>query len=239
MRRQIIFISLLNLLSVGVSATEVDFSKAYVIPQKEAINEIQIGGIMVNGDNYSITNSILLGFNPDDASFHLLSAGQQILDAELFAQRLRGTTWTGTYSAPQNQYVTELYFQSIQNGFVGGEMIHKTADAEPATFLRAKVVGDIITQYLVTEHDESVWKNAEDVVDEEQFATITATRSLIRMKRIRALEAHHTGSGWGTNNEYRLTLEDNRLTGSVGTPSDKFSNNDAMTGNGIIELWEK
>jgi len=238
MRHQIIFISLLNLFSIGVSATEVDFSKAYVIPQKEAVNEIQIGGITVSGDGYSIINSILLGFNPDDASFHLLSAGQQISDAELFAQRLRGTTWTGTYNAPQNQYVTELYFQSVQDGFVGGEMVHKTADAEPATFLRAKVVGDIITQYLVTERDESIWKNAEDV-NEEQFATITATRLLMRMKRIRALEMHHAGSGWGTNNEYRLTLEDNRLTGSVGTPDDKFSNNDAMTGNGIIELWEK
>lgn len=241
MQHRLIAISLLTLLSATVSATEVDFSKAYVIPPSEEAmpNEMQIGGITVNGDDFSITNSIVLGFNPNDSSFQLLSAGQQTSDAELLAQRLRGSVWQGTYSSAKNHYLTELSFQSVQNGFIGGEIIHKTADSEPSNFLRATIAGDIVSQYLITIEDkEPVWQDVE-TVEEELITATTPTRLLMRMKRIRALEVRHAGNGWGTNNEYRLTWENNHLIGSAGTPSERFDNKDVMTGNGTIELWEK
>lgn len=239
MKHQLITISLLSVLTTTAWATEVDFSKAYVIPQKEAINQINIGGILVKGNDYSIIDSILLGFNPNDASFQLLSSGQQTIDAQWAAQRLRGTMWKGYYHAVRNEYITELTIQSVQNGFIGGEIVHKTADAEPSNLLRATVAGDFIAQYLISdgEDKETKWQDA-DAVNAEQLSPTTPVRLLIRMKRIRALENHHSGSGWGTNNEYRLTVEGNYITGSSGTPSEKFDNSDDMTGNGLVELWE-
>lgn len=239
MKHQLITITLLSTLTITSWATEVDFSKAYVIPQKEAINQIGIGGILVKGNDYIVTDSILLGFNPNDASFQLLSSGQQNLDAQWAAQRLRGTTWKGYYRAVRNEYVTELSIQSVQNSFIGGEIVHETADAEPSNSLRTTVAGDFTTQYWVStgEGKEAEWQDA-DAVDAEQLSSTTPIRLLARMKRIRALENHHAGSGWGTNNEYRLTIEGNYITGSIGTPSEKFDNSDDMTGNGLIELWE-
>jgi hypothetical protein len=236
-----LFSSTLLLFITGANADEnfVDFSKAYVIPGTESPNELQIGGVMTYDDDVVLMNSILLGFSAEDRSFKILKAQVQHSDAELLEQRLRGTQWTGTYKTNKNLYLTELTLKTVQNGFIAGEMIHKTADPETSNFLRAEVGGSIITQYFVDPEskNEWVWVNA-DEVNYETTLPSSHVRQLIRLKRLRGLEFKHASSRWGSQSEYRLVLENNRLTGDVGTPPEDYTTSDGLSGVGLVELEE-
>jgi len=230
------------LLTTIVVAEEnlVDFSKAYVILGTEVPTELRIGGVTTRDNDVTLMNSILLGFNVEERSFKILKAEVQNSDAELFEQRLRETQWTGTYTTNKNVYLTELTVKTVQNGFIAGEMLHQTADPETRSLLRVEVGGSIITQYLVDPESKSewVWVNADEV---KYVATLPSShvRQLIRLKRLRGLEFRHASSRWGSQSEYRLVLENNRLTGDVGTPPEDYSStNDGLTGVGLIELAE-
>lgn len=226
------------------TATLVDFSKAYVIPQSADPTQLKIGGVETQTGKDVLLHALALGFDAKDASFRILEAISQTTDAELLAQLLRDTTWVGDYKTNKNYYYTELSFKSIQKGFVGGEIFHTTRDPEKPVFLRATVVGTIVTQYLLEQEEgKEIWVDAQQI----DYAKLppstvippddkTKIRQLIRFRRIEASEFSNPEGGWGTFNEYRLALINNELTGIVGTPADRFGVDDSMTGVGEIKL---
>ena len=226
---------------------------------------LQVGGIKttnVEGEQVITFHWILsLSFNPNNTTFQVIDAiPQNPFEPKVLQQRLRGTVWRGDYRTAQNLYSTELQIKSVQAGFVGGEITHTTLD-EPdrSSFLTTKVVGDITTQYLIDEEGEGVlvW------VDVPRYQTIVAeingeneenagkegeeiipapaildSRHLIWLKRAKSIgEYKHASSRWGSHNEYRLVLDNNRLFGNVGTPSDSYGPENALTGIGDIELF--
>ncbi|MDM8567335.1 hypothetical protein QUF74_17010 [Candidatus Halobeggiatoa sp. HSG11] len=258
-----ILITLLGLLGLlTVQATEIDFSKAYFLDSVETEETdtplvLNIAGVQTtqqtNKEEITLDWILSLGFNPDDATFHLLdSIPQKHFDVQLEQQRLRGTNWEGEYKTSSNLYETELYIKAVQAGFVGAEVVHYTLDdPEPSNFLRAKLIGDINSQYLIDKDQEGEldWVDVdeyEDIVEdinekEESEANpipeILSIRHLMRLKRGQRIgDSEHATSSWGTFNEYRLTLEDGKITGNVGKPPEKYGSKDALTGNGKIEL---
>lgn len=247
MKSLVLFLTLLPFVANSaeeIPETEVDFSKAYVITKSTLPSELRIGGVETRTNKDLLIHSLRLGFNQKNASFRILEATPQTSDAQLLEQLLRGTTWTGNYKTNRNYYQTELYFDSVQHGYVGGEIYHTTTDPESPIFLRAKVAGNIVTQYLIEEENkEPRWVDA-DQIDYEALppetiippVEVTRIRQIIRLKRIQAIEFEHNGGGWGTYNEYRFALVENELTGIVGTPTDRFGNSNAMTGVGEIRL---
>ncbi len=224
----------------NVWADDVDFSKAYVIPNPASSKELRVGGVVVRSGDATTINWMLLGFNPegleDKPFFNVLQAGAQASEPELLEQQLRDTVWSGTYQSVNNLYLTELQFKTIQNGLIAGEIVHKTADPEVSNLLRAEVAGNIVTQYLldVKGDGQLVWVNANEV-KYEGFIPPTNIRYLITLTRLRGIEFRHTSSSWGSQSEYRLTLENNKLAGSVGTPADRYGK-DEWTGLGLMSL---
>jgi len=87
----------------------------------------------------------------DDLACYLMEAiPQNHFDPQLLEQQLRGTLWKGKYQTSSSLYHTELRIKSVQAGFIGGEILHTTKDKpDPSSFLNAKVVGDIVTQFLI------------------------------------------------------------------------------------------
>jgi hypothetical protein len=227
--------------------------------------QLHIGGVQTTntrGTEVTIFNWILsLGFNPVSATFNVIEAlPQNHFDPELLQQRLRDTVWKGEYKTSQNLYLTEFEIKSVQNGFIAGEMTHTTGEnsdeeSTSSSYLQAKVAGDITTQYLIDEKGdgELVWvsvaryqeivaeiseknegKEGDDIIANPE---ILDTRHLIRLKRMRPIgDFQHASSRWGSHHEYRLTLEQGKLTGNVGTPPNSYSAQDVLTGNGQIEL---
>ncbi len=269
MKSIIILISLIGFLNTPVLASEVDFSNTYISSQSPSIRQgdrtdppiLHISGVKTidtRNEELILSNwRLILGFNPDNATFHILDAQlQNHFEPDLLQQRLRGTTWKGEYKTSKNLYTTELQFKSVQNGFIGGEIIHSTQDEpEPSSFLHAKVTGDIITQYLIDEKGDGEldWVDVEryqeivttineanegkEVDEITPIPLILDTRQLIRLKRARSIgNTRHASSRWGSHNEYRLTLENNTLSGNVGSPPESFGTKDVLTGNGLIEL---
>lgn len=224
--------------------TEVDFSKAYIITPAKSPTELRIGGVETHTNKDLFVHSLLLGFNQTNATFRILEATPQISSAQLLEQMLRGTTWVGGYTTSKNYYQTELYFASIQQGYIGGEIIHTTTDPENPIFLRAKIAGNIVTQYFITEKNkEPRWIDAEQIdyntlTPDTIIPPVEAThiRHIVRLKRVQALSFKHNEGGWGTYNEYRFALVENELNGVVGTPSDRYGSSDTMTGVGEIRL---
>lgn len=246
MKKSVLFIStsLTGLLGISTLAIadEVDFAKAYVMPNPTSTKELRIGGVAIHSGNATVINWLLLSFNPagtdnKKATFDVLQAGAQATEPELLQQRLRDTVWSGTYQSTSNIYLTELQFTTVQNGFVGGQITHKTADPEAANLLRADVAGTIVTQYLMDLKGDGqfTWVNADEVKTQGTIPP-SNTRYLINLRRLRGLEYRHTSSSWSSQSEYRLTLENNKLTGSVGTPPEKIGKDDGLTGNGVITL---
>lgn len=238
------FLTFLLLIAVNFSsyATEVDFTKAYIIPEETTTDRLRIGGIETQDGDVVLINSLLLGFDEETTTFHLLDAKVQTSDEEWLAQRLRNTMWAGEYRTTNNLYLTELHFKTVQQGFIAGEMIHKTAEVEPANYLHIEVAGNIVTQYLLDiEGDgELVWIDAKEA-NYEGVLPPSHIRQLINLKRMRALESRHVGRGWGRHNEYHLVwMNDSQiLTGNAGvTAAETFSGGNGLTGNGIIELYE-
>ncbi len=279
----VLVMSLMVLFDGQALAADVDFSKAYVLPkiaiptetnpltEDESLTEdekapvemplppvVRIGGVETtetHNDEVTVFNWILsLGFDSDKATFHVQEANlQNHFDPQLLQQQLHGTTWTGEYKTARSLYSTELRFISVQNGFIGAEIIHRTSEEpEPSSFLQAKVTGDITTQYQIDENGELVWVDVEryeEMVakinesnegkegdDMAPIPTILEARHIIRLKRLRSINARHASSRWGSHSEYRLLLEKNKMAGGVGTPSESYSSSDALTGNGVIEL---
>lgn len=231
----------------------VDFSKVYCYSKADEPAELRINGIGTFDDDETLEiRSIRLGIEPEnfaaEKKFQVLEATPQEPDAELFEQSLLNTTWTGDYkTARNNRYQTELRFESVQNGFVAGEIMHTSGDhpENPSSLLRAKVAGEVVTQYLIDEkdNDELVWVDADQIDYGNLPAEVVIppeedgrTRLLIRLQRMRGIEFKHASSSWGNRHEYRMVLAGDTLSGSVGTPTDRYGSTDVLTGTGEIEL---
>ncbi|OQW94258.1 MAG: hypothetical protein BWK79_06835 [Beggiatoa sp. IS2] len=249
MKYALTLVSLVPLLANAASPeASVDFSKAYIVPNTPAPTEIRIGGVETHNGKDTLVHSIVLGFNSPDTSFKILAATPQTSSAELLEQQLRGTIWKGDYRTNTNLYRTELQLLTVENSFVGGQVTHTTADPESPVFLRAEVAGNIVTQYLIDAvgTGELTWVDS-DQIDYKKLPANTIIppddaariRQLLRLKRTRALEFKNSTIGWGSNSEYRLVLVNTELTGSVGTPPDRYTGSDVMTGNGEIVLKQE
>jgi hypothetical protein len=249
-------------------ADEVDFSKAYIITPIETSTEgetsendeddastdeieeveapptLQIGGVettVKSEGEVTVFNWKLFLHSPDNTTYYVYEVKpQNYFDPQLLQRRLRGTMWTGNYQTSKNRYLTRLQLISIQNGFVGGEIIHTTgkiphppADDPPSSFLHARVAGNITTQYKIEENDEGklVWVSVSEY--EKRVAKINKAnegkegdkvtpapeiieaRHRIRLKRTRDMsdKTKNASSRWGSHNEYRLILEKDEETG--------------------------
>ncbi len=256
------FIGLISLCGVFVSqAAEVDFSKAY-LNNTDTPLVLNIAGIQTtNQTDFRVDTldwMLSVEFDPDNTSFILLdSKVQDKLDAELSQQYLRNTTWKGIYKTANNVYETKLDINVVQSGFIGAEVTHYTLDGpEPSNFLHIKLTGSISSQYLIDEdqEDDLDWIDVEqynqkvaeinernaakqDGQEIEEIPEKLDIRHFIRVKRGQRIgDSKHSSSSWGTFNEYRLTLENDKIIGNVGKPLDKYGDKDSLTGNSIIEL---
>jgi len=252
MKGSVILISLISLITLPVVAqdesedqAQVNFSKAYIIPGATSSKEIQLGGVETLADKDLLIHSLRIGFNADKLDFRILQAEPQKTDAELFEQFLRGTIWRGDYKTSRNIYWTQLRFDTVQNGFIAGELIHKTRDPANPDILRIKVAGQITTQYLIDEQDngDPVWVNADRIDVDKLPADVIIPperadhiRQLIQLSRMQGIEFEHNSSGWGRYHEYRMALVEDRLTGSVGIPPERYSSGNKLQGLGDIEL---
>jgi hypothetical protein len=141
-------------------AAEVNFSKAYIIPDSA---QLRVGGVEVRGDNASTQHELVLGFKSEDSSFSLVDNRlQAVFDVELVSQQLRGTQWRGRYDSGKNLYDTTFYFNGLVNGMVTGEMVHRSPDPEASSFLRTLVGGILSTEYLVDQKGDgkATWMDA-------------------------------------------------------------------------------
>lgn len=141
-------------------AAEVNFSKAYIIPDSV---QLRVGGVEVRNDNARTQHELVLGFKSEDSSFSLLDNRlQAVFDVELVSQQLRGTEWRGRYDSGKNLYDTTFYFNGLVNGMVTGEMVHRSPDPAASGFLRTLVGGILSTEYLVDQKGDgkATWMNA-------------------------------------------------------------------------------
>ncbi|MEK7990289.1 MAG: hypothetical protein VSS52_004730 [Thiotrichaceae bacterium] len=239
-----IFLAFLLSSSITIAA-EVDLSKAYIIPDGTPnTNELVIGGVeTTNGETVLVEDFLLNFFVDEDNEQQVdLRSTRQAVDADLLQQRLRGTTWTGEYNSGQTIYLTRFIFQTIQNGFVVGEMEHKTAESEPSKKLIVQVLGEIKTQFLVDldaedPDNELTWVDASELAD-TTFYPESYVRHLIRLRRGNSIESIHPGRGWGRFNVYDLTLENTELRGSIYVPAENYRSPDTF-GNGFVSLREE
>ena len=212
------------------AGADVDFSKAYVIPEKSSVDKVTIGGVKPLWSD--LFYSVDFALNPE-YSLNMLGVLNQSSIQEQLEQSLRNTTWVGTYLISNRNFSTTLTLVVVQNGYVGGEIIHSSSEKNDG-YLHARVTGDILSQYQI----------GDDFIDEdrlspevlEKLSPDTITRQLIRIKRVRALKFDNGDSGWSTNREYRMTLENGMLSGSVGIPNDTYGSRDSTKENGNILL---
>jgi hypothetical protein len=255
------YLIILGLLPFCANASGIDFSKAYLSRDAALPNVLQIAGITVTTDDSNRMGSLQLNFDTNTETFAVpQKLTEQPFSPELSQQLLLNTRWKGEYRSTKNIYLTELEIKSVQSGFIAGEILHQTPDPEASSLLRAEVAGDIKTQYWVDEKADgnSVWMEVSDyealvvtineandklkpnkdntLPEKTPIPAIQATRQLITLKRTRGIEYRHTSSYWGSQSEYRLSLENNKLSGSVVSPSDKYGFKESSSGNGIIEL---
>lgn len=252
---------LLTLIPLSVQASEVDFSRAYFSYDATQPTVLQILGIRVTAENNQNIGTLSLSFDKENQTFTVpQKLTEQSFSPELSQQQLRNTRWTGEYRSVKSIYRTELQIKVVQAGFIAGEILHQTPDPDAASLLRAEVAGNISTQYWVDEKGDGnkIWMNVSDYdalvtkinaanaelkpnKDGSMPATtpipaIESVRQLITLKRLRALEFRHDSSTWGSQSEYHMSLENNKLSGSVVVPADKYGAKEANSGNGIIEL---
>ena len=252
---------LLGLFPLCVHASELDFSKTYLIYDATAPNVLQLAGIQSKTNDVKSIGSLLLSFDPASETFSVpQKLTEQPVTVEFSQQVLRNTRWQGEYRSAKNVYRTELQIKSVQAGFIAGEILHQTPDPQVESLLRAEVAGNINTQYLVDEKGDGnkIWMNVSDydalvakineangklkpnkdgtLPEKTPIPAIQATRQLITLKRTRGIEYRHATSYWGSQSEYRMSLENNKLFGSVVSPSDKYGFKESSAGNGIIEL---
>jgi len=214
--------------SSAYAGADIDFSKAYVVPEKSGVDQVTLGGVKPLSSD--LFYSVDFALHPD-YSMGLVGALNQSSLQEQLEQNLRNTVWRGSYVIGEDNFVTTLQLVVVQDGYMGGEIIHTKSEEAGEDYLHARVTGDILTQYQI--NDTFV---DEDRISAEILADLpptTPTRQLVRIKRVRALTFT---SGWSTNREYRMTLEDNMLTGIVGIPNDIYGSGDGTSENGSITL---
>jgi len=212
--------------------SSLDFSKAYVVPSESQVDKVTLGGILSLEDNKFYTTDFTLR---DAQNLNILEMRAESSDEETLEQNLRNSVWKGTYDIYDKSYTTILNLIVVQDGYVGGEVIHEE-QADNTGFLRARVTGDILNQYQI----DGVFTD-EDRIESDVLAELpadTPTRQLLRIKRVRAFEFVNSSDGnrWSTNREYRMTLEGNTLTGIVGIPADTYGSSDGTSENGDINL---
>lgn len=241
----------ISLLSAASWALDVDFSQSYISTSDTGTNKVRIDNLKVTADNTTTAYSAL--FTVDGANLLLNSAALMGTNPRGKEYALNRSVWEGDYKTTTNVYRTTLTLKSVFNGFAAGEMIHATSEAEPTTYLRVQVAGDIGTQYKINQDGTEQWldpaayetliakidaANAKlkEGVEKTSYPTILSTRHLLKMKRIKALESRHPDNKWSTSTEYSITIEGDNLTGNAGTPPDTYSSSDATTNNGSMEL---
>ncbi len=266
MKKMILTCSLGLLLNSGYAlATDVDFSGTYVINSATNAQEATFGNITVLDDNdIPTTQTIKLSFDKELGRFFVYDALPQVVDGQLLQAQLQGSVWKGDYDTNNNYYLTTLTFISVENGFVGAQVIHDTGSPDVDNYLRAQLAGTLYSEYSVlNKDDEAEWiteadynaqvvaineANAEALAkaeeDGEDLASveldvapqILAIRHQVRLKRVLGLEYRHASAQWGSANEYRFTIENGVLSGVIGTPKDSYGASDGMTGNGALNL---
>ena len=215
------------------AGADIDFSKAYVIPDKSGVDKVTIGGIKPLWSD--LFYSVDFALNPE-YSLNILGVLNQSSIQEQLEQSLRNTTWVGTYLVNNDNFSATLKLVVVQDGYIGGEIIHSEPDSEGGGYLHARVTGDILSQYQVGDSFVDEDRLTPEVL--ENLSPDTITRQLIRIKRVRALEIKNDadGSAWSTNREYRMTLANGMLSGSVGIPNDTYGSGDSTKENGNILL---
>ncbi|MCF6203574.1 MAG: hypothetical protein L3J59_07885 [Methylococcaceae bacterium] len=222
------------LCSTPVLAIDADFSKSFVVPEKSKINRLTLGGVDATGNSYSVDFSL-----QKDLSLAITDAVIQDSLSEKLEQNLRNTTWEGTYEINNDIFTTTLTLFVVQNGYVGGEVIHSEPASEGDGYLHSRVTGDIVTQFEVDGEFIDEDRVSKEIL--EGLAENTPHRQLIRIKRMRTLEFRNDtdGSSWNTNREYRLILENGALSGVVGVPSSTIGTDDGTDNEGDISLVQK
>jgi len=211
--------------------SSIDFSKAYVLPNLSQTDKVTLGGIFsLNDSKYYSADFVLR----DDKTLSITAMRNESSVKESLEQKLRNTVWKGTYDVHGDSYTTSLTLVVVQDGYVGGEVVHEGQGDNGS--LQARVTGDILNQYQIN----GVFTD-EDRIDPsvlEGLPTDTPTRQLIRIKRVRAIKFTDgsDGSFWNTNREYRMTLENDKLTGIVGIPADTYGSDDGTSDNGNVNL---
>lgn len=211
--------------------SSIDFSKAYVVPNLSLTDKVTLGGILSLKDSKFYTVDFVLR---DDKTLSIIAMRNESSIKEVLEQKLRNTVWKGTYDINNESYITTLTFVVVQDGYVGGEVVHE-GQGSNTKFLHARVTGDILNQYqingVLTDEDRI------DPAVLEGLPIDTPTRQLIRIKRVRAIKfTNGSNSSWSTNREYRMTLEADKLTGIVGIPADTYGSDDGTSDNGNVNL---
>ena len=171
----------------------------------------------------------------EDLTLSITDAVIQNSASEVLEQNLRNTTWQGTYAINDDNFTTILNLVVVQNGYVGGEIIHSESVQEGNGLLHARVTGDIVTQFEIG--GSFVDEDRIDVDTLNSLSENTPNRQLIRVKRMRTLEFRNDNNNkWSTNREYRLILKNGGLSGTVGIPNDTIGSNDGTSSNGTISL---
>ena len=227
-----IFVLCSALCSPVVLAVDADFSKSFIIPESSGINNVTIGGIDAVGRSYKVDFNLR-----EDLTLSITGSEIQDSRSDILEQSLRNTTWEGNYAINDSNFTTTLNLVVVQNGYVGGEIIHSESVQEGNQFLHARLTGDIVTQFEINNSFVD-----EDRIDTDILNSLpenTPNRQLIRIKRMRTLEFRNGNSSWSTNREYRLVLENGVLSGTVGIPNDTVGSNDGTSSNGTISLIQQ
>ncbi|MFK5968773.1 MAG: hypothetical protein QM487_01440 [Candidatus Marithrix sp.] len=230
--KKLVFSISIALSSLTYAGADVDFSKAYVVPEKSGVDTVTIGGVKPLWSElfYSVDFSL-----NSEYTLNMLGVLNQSSVQEQLEQSLRNTTWVGKYLIGNSNYSTTLKFVVVQDGYVGGEVIHSEPEEDGGGYLHARVTGDILSQYEVGDSFIDEDRLTPEVL--ENISPETITRQLIRIKRVRALEFKDGNNGsWGINREYRFILENGMLSGAVGTLNNLYGSGDATSENGNILL---
>ena len=220
--------------SLVFAQANVDFSKSYVIHDESNVDKLTIGGVKPLWSDLFYSVEFIL--NPE-YNLNIVGALNQSGIQEQLEQGLRNTTWVGKYLFDQYNFTTTLNLVVVQDGYVGGEIVHGEINNADG-YLHSRVTGDIITQYQIGSSFIDEDRILPDVL--ASLPLDTPTKQLIRIKRVRALQFQNGSlNGWSTNREYRMRLENGLLTGSVGVPDDLYGSGDVTNENGSILLSQQ
>lgn len=136
-------------------AMEVDFSGTYVINSATNVQEATFGNIStVDNNGIPSTQTLKLSYNNELGRFFVYDALPQVVDAQLLQAQLQGSVWKGDYDTNNNYYLTTITFISVENGFVGAQVIHDTGSPDNDNFLRAQLAGTLYSEYSILNKDE-------------------------------------------------------------------------------------